>query len=394
MRAARIALTLGLLALCGCGAARGSASSHPNDAVRPARVDLAALVRVHPLYPMLVNDARELAALRAIERNDAAAPSALAATAASAGLARSLAPADAALQRIASQDSATFGRIEQSAARDLSNIRPVPFAPETASANAYRVVLQNQASQFLASYDRALDARASLQYRNTAQAMLERRLTLGFDLSRADAGRRTQLETRLRDLDLAPAERRADEAALRAMDAREANAVARLRAQDARVLATLRARQAAADARDAAAMAQSVNAKTAANAAQRERVVAAAGPVVPPATVGAFAPSVDFSSQPLRIAGDLRGAQRDLSARFSELAQTDRNAATALRTRIATLEADRETLRREIEGQILGQAARIARQKGLGTVFSANVAPHDCVDLTAAVRAWLRDFET
>jgi hypothetical protein len=333
----RIARWLPILLLAGCAA---SAQTGP-------RVDVAALVRDHPLYGTLAQYDRQIAALNATLHTQFANATAQA-TNARAAVSRDLTRASSVTQRVA---SAGF-----------------PAAQPPVAANGYLSVLQSQSQSDYANFISAINARTQRAYTNRAQTLRESESNLELDIARKDAPQRLQLRAQLQTLDLTPQQRAFLTSQLATLQRRETAQLDALRSADAQILESYRKQVNAQAQSGAAAMQAKIRASVDANVAAHRNVAAMNTPAM-------RAQYQKLMRAPLPGAQAYATAQRDLTADFSGIATANADAVASTRAEIAALQRDRSALRATIVSQIEAEANAIAHSRGYsGAKLNAAVA--------------------
>lgn len=272
---------------------------------------LQQAIQRDPLYPVLQQYDREIAALRATE----SAPGLT-------QIGRRIAAASAAV------------RHETVAARTATK-GGTPTAPSHATIAEYQRRLGRQTDAAIAAYRQSIATRTQRALAARAQQLRERESTLSFDLAQRDASKETALRLKLHYLHLFPQARAQLEGRLHALQARDASAVAAARSSDGAALAAYRAQLDAQESRDVATMTARLRRDQAANLAIRKRALANGGgrPIDPRtgSIVRAFA-----------------STQRDANERYTSLARQNAKSYDAARAQLAALEADRAALYRFI----------------------------------------------
>jgi hypothetical protein len=356
-------------------------------------VNLPHVMTVHPLHKMLDAYDREIAALQRTETVEGLDDPAAEARRSGEAVARDAAAAERRIRSIAPRDAGADHMRERQALSALA-------ASESAAdreMNAYRNALVRETNANLRGYSQAIAARNARALAGRRQQLLEKELTLAYDLARRDAAKRLMLRLRLQDLHLERAARARLQAERSAMDARESAAVAAMRRDDAAALDAYR-RRLQRDGDDAnATMSAQLRAKADANLALRVRVVQAelsSASALPnlPARLDWFASTYRFGSDVPAIAGGMRAAGADLSQRFGQLAATDRQSRTQIHLQIERLKTSRRELYGSMTAQIVRDAQRLATLRHLHGVVVSNSRPRGSVDLTAALAAEVARF--
>ena len=357
---------------------------------RPAAfVNLPQLIAVHPLYALLQQYDREIAALRDTQDVPGLSNAAAQARAGAAALQRDASGAELQAARIASQS------LQSDRQRERTAIVAATATQRGGDRNMslYAGELVRATNANLTAYDRGIVQSDERAYVARAQQLREKELTLAFDLAKTDAGKRLLLALKLRTLHLTATARSRLQAQLSALDARESASVAALRAQDAGVLAAYRQRLQAEGVSEQAQMSGRLQAKAGANVALRQRIAAAQASSRATANLqseaAAFGASYHPQSDAAFIRDGLSTTNGTISARFAQLSDVDRRAQQATAAQIAQLESNRRVLYRVMVAQIVRTAQLLAAQRHLGRLETSGSPPAGSVDLTGAVRSEL-----
>jgi len=344
-------------------------------------VNLPRLVASHPLYDVLLEYDRELAALhetQAIPGLSDAAPQA----------------ADAA--ESARRESSAAQRHVQPNAEPARERRALAalFGSQRAGdrdVNAFGGELARATGASISEYEQAMAQRDARAYAARAQELREKELTLGFDLARANAVKRLSLRLKLQELHLAPAARAQLARELAALDGAQQVAVGAMRRADAGVLAGYRAELDREGAAAIDAMRAQLQRNAAANFATRQQVAQAAGEqgfASAQLSKRAATFRADTASPSNDIRAGFEAAGADLSRRFGSLAAAGAASSAQTALQIRALAATRAALYRSIVAEIARDAEAAARQRNLAGVRLTGDQSSG-VDLTAAVRAEL-----
>ena len=353
--------------------------------------DLRQLIGAHPLHGVLAQYDREIAALRGTQDVSGLTDPAARAEHGAATLKGDAARAATRAQRIASSAAgADLG--EES--RALAAIGALRSARDRDVA-VYDSELERETGASLIAFGQATADRTERAYEARRQQLHEKELTFAYDLARQDAPKRLRLRLKLDDdAYLSHATRAALRSELEVFDRREAVALSQMRRDDAATLANywteLNRLGTVANAR----MNAQLSGKAAANLAIRQRASQAES------NAGAAFSSLDSElaffrstyrsqSDASAIASGLHGASAEISGRFGQIAQADRESRGATDRQLARLESDRRDLYRAIVAQIERTAEEIQLQRHLAGVILTGSRPKGSVDLTAAVRSQL-----
>ena len=337
-------------------------------------VDVAKLVAQHPLYPVLAQYDREIAAMRSTERVAGLRTIARSVADDSAGMQASAANANRHAQAMSGPSGAAYRSREQAYLGGMQSGR-IP----NDDAASFRTGASQSGQGTLAAFRAAMSQRTQRALAERAQQLREKESTLAFDLEKSHAGQRLVLTTKLRNLHLDKAQRVALQSRLDALDTSVASAVAARRRSDGAELAAygaqLRAQETADDARMAATVARS----TQGNAAQRARIHESLPPEA--AALRGYDPATGASNVGKAIvrAGD------DLHGRFAQLQSVERTSRAGTDARIAELQRARERLYDAIVTQIRNDASRIARNRNMLVVIYQRAPSSGGVDLTKDV---------
>jgi hypothetical protein len=338
-----------------------------------AFADLAQLVRAHPLYGVLRQYDREIAALRSTMNVTAASGPAES---------RHVAPPRIPVAAVAAPDGARERRATNAALAPQSG-------DDELGAFSHDVTRETDAS--LAAYRTALATRVDRAYAARAQQLREKELTRAFDVEREDAGQRLSLRLKLADLHLTAPTRSRLAAKLAALDARERDAVAAVRRSDAAILAAYRTQVERAAAAAEAAMATELREKGGANVAIRRNVAqAASGPhtALPNlrSQAAAFERDGRVQSGDADVHGAMAAASASIATRFAQLRAADSQSTREISAQIAQLRQARAALYRRIVDEIRQDARAAAQERHVASVRFDAPRSAGSLDLTAVVR--------
>jgi hypothetical protein len=341
-------------------------------------VNVPQLVTTHPLYVVLREYDRELAALRSTQNMGDVASEA-------AGAAQSV-RRDAAIAQQHAQQQPDEAREQRAIAGLLASQRG-----GDRGVNAFAGELARATNASLSAYRDAMMQRNARAYAARAQELRERELTLAFDLARANAGKRLSLRLKLQELHLTRTARAQIASQLGALDASEQRTVAVMQRADAVVLAAYRGQLVREATAAIDAMNEQLRAKAAANFATRRGVAQVAGSSAGaltglPTQAAAFRANAHDVSGAAAIRAGFKAAGEELSPRFEGLASVGATSAHATESEIRRLEATRAALYSAIVAEIARDAESAARKRNLAGVRLTGKAPASSVDLTAAVR--------
>lgn len=355
--------------------------------------DLPRLLAAHPLQAVLAGYDRGIAALRSTETVPGLVDPAAQAQSGAAALQRDTAAARSHVAQIAARDAG------QNRAREGAALAAVLASRNAADSamTAYRGELVRATNANLAEYERSIEQRTERALAAREQQLRERELMLAFNLARRNGDERALLRLKLEELHLDPATQAQLEAKLSAMNDRESDALAVMRRNDAGVLERYRQQMQRDGEIATAQMAAQLRSKADANFALRRRVLqaeASTAEMLPnlPVRVASFSASYRSETDAAAILDELQNASRDLSQRFGRFGETARRSHNETAAQIQALEAKRSSLYHSMVAQIVREAQRLARERGLGGVNVSGSRPNGSVDLTAAVRAELARF--
>ncbi|HEY1976858.1 MAG TPA: hypothetical protein VGG89_09950 [Candidatus Baltobacteraceae bacterium] len=337
-------------------------------------VDVAKLVTQHPLYPVLSQYDREIAAMRSTEHVAGLRTIAASVRKDADAMRASTTNANRRAQSMSGANGAAYRSREQAYLSGMQSQR-IP-ANDTAS---YRSGAARSGQATLAAYRAAMAQRTQHALAARAQQFREKESTLAFDLEKAHAGQRLILATKLRNLHLDRSNQKVLGAKIAALDASVVSAVAqRKRSDDAQLgayAAQLRAQESADDARMAATVARS----TTLNVAQRTQLAESLPPEA--AALRGYDPGAAAG-----IGNAIANAGNDLHGRFAQLQTVEHTSRADTDARIAALQAARRQLYDAILTQIRNDASQVARRRDMSVVIYQRAPSSGGVDLTPDVR--------
>ncbi|MGH8165022.1 MAG: hypothetical protein ACREP1_11885, partial [Rhodanobacteraceae bacterium] len=254
-----------------------------------------------------------------------------------------------------------------------------------------------------------LSRRADLQYRQMATQLQESESQLSLELSQQDADKRLQLRTKLSNLALDDATRKAYRDQLNAIDRREADALSAQRAIDARRLSAYQTQLRARTQQQIAAQSGKIHAQTRAKLQSRRnqvgsQVASELKGLVPQPMPSNVSPQTrakiaqidrqfktQFQADARQTIAQFQTTKADLDARYAALHGIDASAATEAGTQMGALSKQRDALYGKIVNQIEKEAASIAAKRGLRVVFVSPAAASGGIDLTGDVE---KDIES
>jgi hypothetical protein len=297
-----------------------------------------ARVRRHPLYCMLVQLDRQIAALRATLNTPGLTNTAARSAAAANEASRNLRNA-AAVERASAATAAADQRTEAAALRSLAH------AGDGGDLDAYKSALASTQTAALSNYSRTLNESVARAYRRRAAQFDEAESTLAFNLERRDAALTMPLRVKIYDLHPDAETRTTLLARLNAILKRESEAVAALRAGDRAALAAYRTQILASAQSNYASEARDAGNRTADNLRVRSDVAN------PDATVALPAWQVYRPADFEGTARSFDAARTRIAARASQIAGIDSESKRATLAQIAALQNERRALYAEISAE-------------------------------------------
>jgi hypothetical protein len=384
-------------------------------------VDLARLVREHPLYGQLTHYDRAIAALRATQTAWNA--NARRQEIATDRRAMQLRFANASQQMLAlSQANAnTFEAGERrgldslAAAAQSSPPHPAAFAASERSTYAairahedadlarYRNDLAREEQQMVAQVQQSFMRRAQDAYDRRATQLRESEADLALELTRRNAHRVLLLHLRIDALQLAADQRRAAATQLTQVLRAQSEELVKQRGRDDRVLADYRASIGRQTSAESARVIARIEQRTNANFAARVAALHAQAALPARALPTPLPSSRDFRAEVAtmqRSSGNtfatttdstgraFSAARAALGAQFANVASIDERSTGSVATQIAELQRERAAVRGDIVAWIMRDAGRVARERGLTSVQTSR--SNGAIDLTSAVGQLMR----
>jgi len=412
-RARRLIAPLALALITAC------TPTAPNAAAptRTATVNVEALVRQHPFYPLLRHYDEQIAALRATRAggplNNAAMTNDVA------RLQSDLTVTANRLQRIVNTQTTRYQRAEDAAIAQLLRTAPQPniaaaiqrnyrAQQSTLRTNAardmehYRTELLAEQNAAYAAYVKGVNGRITRAYSAREQQLREQESTLALDLARSDTPKSLSAQLRLETLKLDAQRRHATRTQLRSIGASENAVVQAQRRRDDAELAQYRAQLLAQAHKDVAEAAVRMQSRALSNLDARRNVYLSQAR----SSQAKLAVSAHSGTE-LRTAlrrwedreranygDDLRTSvaaftQTYVVARLRSIQQTDADASNNTDAQIAQLLRDREALRARLRQQVLQAAQEVASSRHL---LLSDRDETGAPDLTREVSARLRDY--
>jgi hypothetical protein len=279
--------------------------------------------------------------------------------------------------------------------------------------DAYRKQLEAQDNAQIKAAESTLSARADRTYRAKVDELNAKESSLSLMLANADAAERLSLRTRLSSLALDEQARNDANAALAALDRKEADQVAALHNTDSATLDALKKQLRAGIEGDLRTQVAQIRQRSVQRYRERGDQLrtqfgpsqgpliatgngtAKVNPNLPPALrerIGQLHAdyTAAFQNDAKATIADFQKTRADLTARYQLLTGTDAAAAQSAQLEIASLEKKREDLYQQMVAQINREVKTIAQERGVSTVVST-VAPAGGVDLTGDA---MKDIET
>jgi hypothetical protein len=306
--------------------------------VAQAKTSDAAAVKRHPLYGMLLQLDREIAALRATLSRPGLADFGADAANDAREAGNDLAAASAHASAFTSH-AGDDRRIENDA---LASLRR---AGDAGGLEAYQNVLRQSETASLRSYGTGLDAGADRAYARRAAEFTQAESTLAYQLESRDAAATLPLRIKLADLHPDPETRIALEQRLDAIVSAESKAVSALHARDQAALSAYRSNLIASAGSRFTTASADAQTRTAANMRVRAAVAA-------PAPGAALPDWPAYGDADLRritdSAGAFEGARAQIAVRSRELIAVNDESTRGTLAQIASLERERRALYDEI----------------------------------------------
>lgn len=394
-------LALLALLLAGCAASAQT---------RSASVDVNALLPKHPLYAALGDYDRQIAVLQGTLHTRFSNADAVIEHASSAvqhDLSHTSQFASSAASRTQFASSPVMQSLSKHEPADniRQNYQSQHAALEGAAQHqmdAYRSALLAQEQHAYQTFVQSVTRRSQEAYDARAQELREKESALLLELARRDAPQRLSLRAKLQTLALTGERRSRLEAQLHAIQAHEDAAVASLRRVDKTVLAAYEKQVRTKADSDIAHMHSSLQARTAATLAARERVLAAqtsnaSSLQLPPAAGAANASEMQTAYQsllnaPRQDTSAYAAASSDLTQHFRSLRSANDADTQSVRSQISSLQHDKSALRKKMIAQIMSQAEKVAKARGYSAVYPASSAPSGSADVTPAVASALQSL--
>ena len=283
--------------------------------------------------------------------------------------------------------------IEKSAANDLQSYQK-------------SVVEQGQAT--MGALEKRLHEQAQGRFQTRAARYAQEESDLSLRLSQQDANQRLALQTKLNNLALDDAQRKALTAQLKAIDRNEKAQVNAMRARHQRELQAYQNLLQAGIMKQIRAHATALQAQTQTQLQARQQQVskqlaALSGPQLPanlPAATKAQLEQIASNLQQryqtdlTKISDQFNQTRSDLEAQYEALNGVDVGAVGAAKKQRDTLAKERGDLYKKIEDQIAAAARRIAKRDGFSVVLLDPIAHPGGYDLTGDVISSLKSTGT
>ncbi|MBV9737653.1 MAG: hypothetical protein JO177_05735 [Candidatus Eremiobacteraeota bacterium] len=415
--AVSVALIVGTIALGACSR-QPDVNSPQVRGIGYVRLD--DVIKKHPLYPQLAQIDASIDALNLRTLSPSVPRTGAEVTAETAELNRELNAARERTNTLLQQKQRDYAQREQQAitaaiaASGEKPGQPPAQAMQQAAAQQGAAAAQ-QASRDFAQYQQAVVAQdrsatdalsrqlatqAEREYRRKADELTARESQASLDAANADSTQRLALRTKLNNLALDDATRAQVKSQLAALDRKEAQAVAGMRARDTSELAAYQAQLQRQTASQISAQAGAIHAQTAAKLRSRGNAVSSQistqlQNVGPAAGAGGLSPAtrakieqIDrdyksrFRADVAKTIDDFNRARSELDTRFAALHGVDVGSQGALGKQLDALHRQRDQLYNQIVAQIQRQMQIVASQRGLKVVFINIVVPSGGIDMT------------
>ena len=291
----------------------------------------------------------------------------------------------------------------QNPAAAMRNTAAQQAASVSAQANhdfaAYQQTLITQDQAATRALTQQYAMQADRQYRKKADELSARESQESLDMASKDAPQRLALRTRLSNLALDDSVRASVKSQLAALDKKEQDDVAAMRARDRAALSAYQQQLRSQTSAAIASQARSIHAQTSAKIAARRNTISAQvssqlgslGPAgssnLTPATQSKIKAidkqyKAQFQADVNRTIAEFQATRNDLNAQFAALHGADSGAQGAVAKQLGSLHKQRDALYGQIVSQVKREVASVATQKGLRVVFVNVVSPAGGVDLT------------
>ena len=383
-------------------------------------VRLDEVVKAHPLYPQLSQIDASIDALNLRTLSPSVSRTGAEISSETAELNKELTAARERANTLLQQKQRDYAQREQqaiNAAIAASGEKPgqAPAQAMQQAAAAQGAAAAQQASRDFAQYqqqvvaqDRSavdalshqLSARAAQEYRRKADELTARESAASLEAANADSVQRLALRTKLNNLALDDATRAQVKAQLEALDRKEAQTVAAMRARDTAELSAYQAQLRSQTAAQLNTQVGAIHSQTTAKLRARGNAVSSqistqlqnVGPApgsggLSPAT-RAKIEQIDrdyksrFRADVAKTIEEFNRTRSELDTRFAALHGVDVGSQGILAKQLDALHKQRDQLYNQIIAQVQRQMQGIAAQRGLRVVFVNIVVPAGGIDMT------------
>ncbi|MBV8727766.1 MAG: hypothetical protein JO233_08270 [Candidatus Eremiobacteraeota bacterium] len=383
-------------------------------------VRLDEVVKKHPLYPQLAQIDASIDALNLRTLSPGVSRTGAEISSETAELNRELSAARTRANTLLQQKQRDYAQREQQAIRAAIAAsgenpgQPPAQAMQQAAAQQGAAAAQ-QASRDFAQYQQAvvaqdrgavdalsrqLSAQAAREYRRKADELTARESQASLEAANADSAQRLALRTKLNNLALDDATRAQVRSQLAALDRKETQAVAGMRARDTAELAAYQSQLQRQTAAQLGAQVGAIHAQTSAKLRARGSAVSSQistqlQNVGPAPGAGGLSPAtrakieqIDrdyksrFRADVAKTIEDFNRTRSELDTRFAALHGVDVGSQGALGKQLDALHRQRDQLYNQIIAQIQRQMQGVASQRGLRVVFVNIVVPSGGIDMT------------
>ena len=383
-------------------------------------VRLDDVIKKHPLYPQLAQIDASIDALNLRTLSPSVPRTGAEIASETAELNRELVAARTRANTLLQQKQRDYAQREQqaiNAAIAASGEKPgtAPAQAMQQAAAAQGAAAAQQASRDFAQYQqqvvaqdrsavdalsRQLSARAAQEYRRKADELTARESQASLDAANADSAQRLALRTKLNNLALDDATRNQVKSQLAALDRKEAQSVAAMRARDTSELAAYQAQLRSQTSAQMNAQVGAIHSQTAAKLRERGNAVSSQistqlQNVGPAPGAGGLSPAtrakieqIDrdyksrFRADVAKTIDEFNLTRSELDTRFAALHGVDVGSQGALAKQLDALHKQRDQLYNQIVAQVQREMQGIAAQRGLRVVFVNIVVPAGGIDMT------------
>jgi hypothetical protein len=329
----------------------------------PAPSKLAQLVSHHPLYPLLAQYDRQIAALRATETAPGTSHLASSVDASIQSIQNESANAQRQVNSLAANRAGLYQTRENAALTRLDASHALSSSDARARAGreltTYRDQLARETDAMLIAYRQSIGQRTQRAFAERLQELREREGGFIFALLQRNAGNALQLRLKLEYLHLDSTDRQALQNQLSGLTSSDAARVAAMQKADAATLAAYQMQLQRTASEDDTRMASQLHAKAAANLALRRTILnaeAAAQAQGMPASIAArasaFRHDYNFTNDAASIASGFSQGSTGIAQHFAALKKDELASRAATDAAIASLQADRNALYRTIVNDV------------------------------------------